>query len=53
MTVTLDPAAEWWITSVVATYLGLKVATVSAYRARGQIAAALGKLLDATRDGSK
>jgi predicted DNA-binding transcriptional regulator AlpA len=32
-----DPASEWWTTSDVAAYLGLKVATVSAYRARGQM----------------
>lgn len=29
--------AEWWTTSDVAAYLGVKVATVSAYRARGQM----------------
>jgi predicted DNA-binding transcriptional regulator AlpA len=32
-----DPASEWWTTSDVAAYLGLKVSTVSAYRARGQM----------------
>jgi hypothetical protein len=32
-----DPTAEWWTTSDVAAYLGLKVATVSAYRVRGQM----------------
>jgi predicted DNA-binding transcriptional regulator AlpA len=32
-----DPASEWWTTSDVASYLGLKVATVSAYRTRGQM----------------
>jgi hypothetical protein len=32
-----DPASEWWTTSDVASYLDLKVATVSAYRARGQM----------------
>jgi hypothetical protein len=32
-----DPASEWWTTSDVATYLGVKVATVSAYHARGQM----------------
>lgn len=37
MTATPDPSAEWWTTSDVAAYLGLKVATVSAYRARGQM----------------
>jgi Helix-turn-helix domain len=34
-----DLAAEWWTTSDVAAYLGLKVATVSAYRVRGQMPA--------------
>jgi hypothetical protein len=37
MTATPGPSAEWWTTSDVATYLGLKVATVSAYRARGRM----------------
>ncbi len=32
-----DPSAEWWTTSDVAAYLGLQVATVSSYRARGQM----------------
>ncbi len=32
-----DPASEWWTTSDVAAYLELKVATVSAYRTRGQM----------------
>lgn len=32
-----DLGAEWWTTSDVAAYLGLNVATVSAYRARGQM----------------
>src|ERR1700749_624846 len=32
-----DPSMEWWTTSEVAAYLGLRVATVSAYRARGQM----------------
>lgn len=32
-----DPASEWWTTSDVAAYLGLKVAMVSAYRTRGQM----------------
>jgi hypothetical protein len=27
-----DPTSEWWTTSDVAAYLGLAVATVSAYR---------------------
>ena len=34
---TPDPTSEWWTTSEVAAYLGLNVATVSAYRARGQM----------------
>ena len=37
MTAQPDPVSEWWTTSDVAAYLGLKVATVSAYRARGQM----------------
>jgi aminoglycoside phosphotransferase (APT) family kinase protein len=32
-----DPSVEWWTTSEVAAYLGLRVATVSSYRARGQM----------------
>lgn len=34
-----DLGAEWWTTSDVAAYLGVKVATVSAYRMRDQIPA--------------
>lgn len=34
-----SPTAEWWTTSDVASYLGVKSATVSAYRARGQMPA--------------
>ncbi|WP_083789901.1 helix-turn-helix domain-containing protein [Thermomonospora curvata] len=34
---TPDTEAEWWTTSDVAEYLGIKVSTVSAYRARGQM----------------
>lgn len=34
---TPDPDAEWWTTSDVAAYLGVHVATVSAYRNRGQM----------------
>jgi predicted DNA-binding transcriptional regulator AlpA len=30
-------SAEWWVTSDVAAYLGVGVATVSAYRSRGQM----------------
>lgn len=29
--------AEWWTTSEVAAYVGVKVATISAYRSRGQM----------------
>ena len=29
--------AEWWTTSDVASYLGVKVGTVSSYRQRGQM----------------
>lgn len=32
-----DPSAEWWTTSDVAAYLGLRVSTVSSYRMRGQM----------------
>ena len=32
-----DLTAEWWTTSDVATYIGVNVATVSAYRVRGQM----------------
>jgi aminoglycoside phosphotransferase (APT) family kinase protein/predicted DNA-binding transcriptional regulator AlpA len=32
-----DPSAEWWTTSEVAAYLGLRVSTVSSYRMRGQM----------------
>ena len=32
-----DPDAEWWTTSDVASYLGVGISTVSAYRARGQM----------------
>ncbi|TDB84475.1 DNA-binding protein [Actinomadura sp. KC216] len=32
-----DPSAEWWTTSDVAHYLGVGVATVSAYRSRAQM----------------
>lgn len=34
---TPDPAAEWWTTSDIASYLGIRVATVSTYRSRGQM----------------
>jgi predicted DNA-binding transcriptional regulator AlpA len=34
-----DPAAEWWTTTDVAAYLGVRVATVSTYRKRGQMPA--------------
>lgn len=37
MTARPDPAAEWWNTSDVAAYLGVRVGTVSAYRLRGQM----------------
>ncbi|WP_158603531.1 helix-turn-helix domain-containing protein [Micromonospora radicis] len=39
MTVTVRPdqEAEWWTTSDVAAYLGVKVSTVSNYRKRGQM----------------
>jgi hypothetical protein len=34
-----DPEAEWWTTSDVAVYLGVRPATVSGYRIRGQMPA--------------
>lgn len=34
-----DASAEWWTTSDVAAYLGLRVGTVSSYRQRGQMPA--------------
>jgi predicted DNA-binding transcriptional regulator AlpA len=34
-----DPSAEWWTTKEVAAYLGVRVATVSTYRARRQMPA--------------
>jgi hypothetical protein len=34
---TPDPKVEWWTTSDVAQYLGVRVATVSSYRKRGQM----------------
>lgn len=38
-TTTPSPKAEWWTTADVAAYLGVKPATVSAYRMRGQMPA--------------
>lgn len=32
-----DPEAEWWTTSDVAAFLGVRVATISTYRRRGQM----------------
>lgn len=34
-----DPDVEWWTTTDVATYLGVRVGTVSTYRKRGQMPA--------------
>jgi predicted DNA-binding transcriptional regulator AlpA len=34
-----DPDAEWWTTSHVAAYLGVRVATISSYRRREQMPA--------------
>jgi predicted DNA-binding transcriptional regulator AlpA len=39
MTSPPDPDAEWWTTSDVAAYLGVRGATVSTYRKRGQMPA--------------
>lgn len=32
-----DPQAEWWTTSDIAEYLGVRVGTISSYRKRGQM----------------
>jgi predicted DNA-binding transcriptional regulator AlpA len=32
-----DPNTDWWTTTDVANYLGVAIATVSSYRARGQM----------------
>jgi hypothetical protein len=34
-----DPDAEWWTTTDVAAYVGVRVATISSYRMRGQMPA--------------
>jgi Helix-turn-helix domain len=34
-----DPNAEWWTTSDVAAYLGVKIGTVSSWRGREQMPA--------------
>ncbi|MEU0961145.1 hypothetical protein ABZ328_16695 [Micromonospora aurantiaca] len=34
-----DPGAEWWTTSDVAAYLGVRVGKVATYRKRGQMPA--------------
>jgi predicted DNA-binding transcriptional regulator AlpA len=34
-----DPAAEWWTTADVASYLGVQSTTVTNYRKRGQMPA--------------
>ncbi len=35
----VDPALQWWTTTDVATFLGVRVGTVSSYRKRGQMPA--------------
>src|SRR3954452_19708741 len=37
--VPVDTSAEWWTTTEVADYLGVRVGTVSSYRQRGQMPA--------------
>lgn len=37
MTTNPEPDAEWWTTTDVAAYLGVRVGTVSTYRKRGQM----------------
>lgn len=32
-----DPSADWWTTSDVAAYLGVRISTVSSYHGRGQM----------------
>jgi hypothetical protein len=39
MTTPPDPQAEWWTTSEVAAYIGVRVATVVTYRTREQMPA--------------
>jgi len=39
-----DAGSEWWTTSDVAAYLGVRVATVTNYRKRGQMPAPDGRL---------
>ena len=39
VTTTPDPQAEWWTTSDVAAYIGVRVATVVTYRKREQMPA--------------
>jgi len=38
-TLTPSPDADWWTTTEVAAYLGVRPATVSTYRMRGQMPA--------------
>src|SRR4051794_12342845 len=37
--VAVDTSAEWWTTTEVAEYLGVRVGTISSYRQRGQMPA--------------
>src|SRR5919202_352446 len=37
--VAVDTSAEWWTTTDVADYLGVRVGTISSYRQRGQMPA--------------
>src|SRR4051794_14350492 len=37
--VAVDTSAEWWTTTEVADYLGVRVGTISSYRQRGQMPA--------------
>jgi hypothetical protein len=34
-----DPTAEWWSSTDVAAFLGVRIGTMSTYRARGQMSA--------------
>lgn len=39
VTTSPDPDADWWTTTDVAAYMGVRVGTVSTYRKRGQMPA--------------
>jgi hypothetical protein len=47
-----DASAEWWTTSDVAAYLGVRVTTVTNYRKRGQSRPRPERLLDELAEGA-